>query len=277
MHDLEEYITTEDALFHYTRCSIALENILHEGKFRLSSLLNANDPREYKYKLYGAIGWGNFPPDFEQRFSAIHPVLDKALRIQCKVMCTCSNLKAQLVLENGTTVTDAHSGTIGWAKTRMWAQYGDNHRGICLVFSRDELKKTILSQFSNGHFKCEFIRYRHGSRQGSKALVLDGNRLLSEENEEYAIDHIFSNATELLFTKDIDYRDESEFRFVLYDPENRCEYLDISSSIRAVIAGDRTPEVYYSTINGLCSKYGIHSRRAYWTSTGMKLLPCKGK
>ncbi len=277
MNKLDDYIASEDALFHYTRCAIALEKILHDGKFKLSSLINANDPREYKFKLYGAIGWGNFPPDFEKKFHDIHPILDKALRIQCKVMCCCSNLQPHLVLENGSIVTDTYSGRIGWAKSRMWAQYGDNHGGICLVFSKDEVRNSMLAQIPSEYCKSEFVRYRQGSRQGSKAMILDGDRLITEKNEEYAIHHIMSNATELLFTKDIDYRDESEFRFVLFDSENKLEFLDITSSIRAVIVGDRTPEVYYSTVNELCARYGIQCRRAYWTNSGMRLVLCKAK
>ena len=53
--DLNEYIETEDALFHYTKTSVALEKILYTQKFKLSLLKDTNDPREYKYMLLNTI------------------------------------------------------------------------------------------------------------------------------------------------------------------------------------------------------------------------------
>ena len=34
----DEYIRSDDAIFHYTHASVALEEILFKGKFRLSLL-----------------------------------------------------------------------------------------------------------------------------------------------------------------------------------------------------------------------------------------------
>ena len=44
---LEEFIKSDDAIFHYTRASVALEKILFDGKFRLSLLKDTNDPHDH--------------------------------------------------------------------------------------------------------------------------------------------------------------------------------------------------------------------------------------
>jgi len=55
--DFLSLISEEDAVFHYTRRTVALEKILHDDCFKLSLLVNANDPHEYKNKMIGAGGW----------------------------------------------------------------------------------------------------------------------------------------------------------------------------------------------------------------------------
>jgi hypothetical protein len=53
-----EYIESNDALFHYTKLSTGIENILEEGRLKLSCLQYTNDPQEYKFLLFDAMGLG---------------------------------------------------------------------------------------------------------------------------------------------------------------------------------------------------------------------------
>lgn len=47
--------------------------------------------------------------------------------------------------------------------------------------------------------------------------------------------------------------------------EKNREFLDVQSSLRGVIIGDRTPEVYTLLINRLCDDIGIEAREASWS------------
>jgi hypothetical protein len=38
----------------------------------------------------------------------------------------------------------------GWEHDRMWAQYAENHTGICLFFDRDKLHRRMEEHFSGG-------------------------------------------------------------------------------------------------------------------------------
>lgn len=55
--NFNKFIETEDALFHYTKLSIAVEEILFKRRFKLSLLKNTNDPREYSIKLFTTIDY----------------------------------------------------------------------------------------------------------------------------------------------------------------------------------------------------------------------------
>jgi hypothetical protein len=45
--NVNEYVRTSDALFHYTRISTAIKHILFTRKIKLSYLKEMNDPKEY--------------------------------------------------------------------------------------------------------------------------------------------------------------------------------------------------------------------------------------
>ena len=275
--DLNEYVETEDALFHYTKTSVALEKILYTQKFKLSLLKDTNDPREYKYMLLNTIGW-SLPPEAEELSREAHPIIDRILKYECRVMCFCSNKKPTVILENGSHIDDEHAYSNGWDKSRMWAQYGENHFGICLVISKEKLEEELKThQDKITRFKTGYIKYTQKRGIAPRAITLDGNRLVNEGLENYSKNHILENSEELFFRKHADYRDETEYRVLVFDPENNLEYIDISSSIKGIIVGDRTPKVYFPLVDQLCEKLHIESRQAHWVKGTPYLLLCKSQ
>jgi hypothetical protein len=258
---LDDFVKTDDAIFHYTKASIALEKILFEGKFRLSLLKDTNDPWEYKYKLLSMTGW-SLPPQIEKLYSEAHTVADRIIRMESRVMCFCSNISPTIILDSGETIQDTVVSSNGWNKSRMWAQYGENHRGICLVFSR----RIIEAEFADvkEEIIAKNIQYTTRAIIPPHAYTLNGNKLAEDGVENYCYRHIKEHADDLFFIKHIDYRDESEYRVVVFDPKQQYEYIDIRKSIKGVIAGDRTPKVYFPLIKQLSDQYGIEFRQAYW-------------
>ena len=260
----EKFLASDDALFHYTRTSIALERILPDGKFQLSLLKDTNDPREYKFKLLNMQGW-SLPKGVEDLDRDAHPVFDRILRTQCRVMCFCTNALPEIELDAGKVEIDQYASNIGWNKSRMWSQYGENHHGICFVFS----KAAILEQLKGLNdtydwYVSGYVRYMRNDRIPISAVTLDGNQLVKEGVEKYCAHHIQGHYQALFLTKHVDYRDEAEYRFIIADPGNKYEYIDISTTLRGVIAGDRTPEVYFPLIDELSRRYTAICRRAYW-------------
>jgi len=277
---INEYIeNSDDALFHYTKTSIAIENILHTKKFKLSLLKDTNDPREYKTKLFNTMWFSSGQTQdnkIEKLSNEIQPVINRILKCVCKVMCFCSNNKPTLILSDGTHIKDKYLNSKGWNKSRMWSQYGQNHYGICLVFSKKELKMALSNKKSQiRDYQASYVLYSQKYEISQKAIQLDGNRLKEEGVEEYSFNHVIENSEELFFRKHIDYRDEAELRVVVFDPDNKLEYLDVSSSIKCVIVGDRTPEAYFPLINKMCTDFKIESRKALWDRREPRLGLCR--
>jgi len=142
----DEYIKTDDALFHYTRTAIAIEKMLYKKELKLPLLNGTNDPREYKGNiLIGFGGEGPLRQHINKTFDCYRKVqkaINVILKSQCRVACFCSNEKPILVLDNERTQEDEYACSPGWSKSRMWSQYGDNHYGICLVF----FKKALIER-----------------------------------------------------------------------------------------------------------------------------------
>jgi hypothetical protein len=268
---LDDFVKTDDAIFHYTRASVALEKILFDGRFRLSLLKDTNDPSEYKFRLLDMIGW-SLPPEAEGLHKEAHPIIDRIIRKESRIMSFCSNAAPEIILDTGETIEDTTVNRIGWNKSRMWAQYGENHRGICLVFS----KKAIGTEFANIRERliAKNIQYKTKPGISRPAYTLNGNQLVEDGVEDYSYNHVIQHAKTLFFMKHIDYRDESEYRVVVFDPDHKYEYININESIRGVIAGDRTHKVYFPLIRKLADQCGVECRRAYWERGTPHLLLC---
>lgn len=275
---IDEYIETSDALFHYTKTSTAIKHILHTKKFKLSLLNDTNDPGEYKFKFLNTMGWSLEPDTTLDLSNKAHSVIDRILRYECRVMCFCTNNKPILILSDGSSVEDKHVCSEGWNKSRMWSQYGQNHYGVCLVLSKNEIEMVLNAMKSQIRgYRAGYVHYSQQDRIDWRAITLNGNRLENEGVEEYSYNHVMENSEELFFRKHIDYRDEAEFRVVVFDPDKKLEYLDVSSLIKCVIVGDRILEAYIPLINQMCTDLNIESRRAYWDRGKYHLLLCKNK
>jgi len=273
--EIDEYIKTEDAVFHYTKKAIAIEDILFSKKLKLSCLKDTNDPREYKFHLLNMMGW-SLPDDITNLIKDAHPVIDNILKNECRSLFFCSNKKPTVILENKTQIEDDNSYSKGWCKSRMWSQYGESHFGICLVFSKEKIEEALESEESKIHkYQADYVKYLQKERIAPKAVTLDGNRLAKEGVQKYSKAFVLENMDELFFRKHADYRDESEYRVVVFDPDKKMEYIDIGPLIKGVIVGDRTPKVYFSLINKLCEALQVESRRLHWDRGKPHLIYCK--
>ena len=56
--NIPEELLDNDLLFHFTRPYVAMETILYGKRIRFTSLVNMNDPYEYKIVSLGVSAWG---------------------------------------------------------------------------------------------------------------------------------------------------------------------------------------------------------------------------
>ena len=267
-NEFEEYVkNSDDALFHYTKTSTAIEHILYTKKFKLSLLIDTNDPNEYKQKLFGSLRRPSLretekeEKQFEDLLKRAQYRIERIRRFECRVMCFCTNNKPILLKSDGNPIKDEYASS-GWEKSRMWSQYGQNYYGICLVFSKKELETFLSKKKSHIKFyKIDSIEY---TQQRPLWPNIFGNKLQEEGIEKYSLKYIKENYKKLFFLKHVDYRDEAELRLVILDSDKKFEYLDITSFIKGVIVGDRTSMAYIPSIYQFCQCLKIECLKASW-------------
>jgi hypothetical protein len=275
--DINKYVETKDALFHYTKTSIAIEHVLYTKKFKLSILNDTNDPREYKFKIFdshrGCLATAAL--DDKPYYTLLREACDainRILRFECKVMSFCSNVTPTLILSDGSSQKDEYSYSEGWERSRMWSQYGEKHYGICLILSKEELEKALQTQIEK--YEANYVKYL---QKDDSYPSFDTSLLGEISAKECAYKYVMGNLKRFFFRKNIDYRDEAEFRVVVFDPDKKLEYFDISTSLKGVIVGDRIRDPYIHLINHMCKNLNIECRQAHWSISKphMLLSNCK--
>jgi hypothetical protein len=145
----------EGLLAHYTKAAYVFEDILASGTLRLSPYRLMRDPIENK-DILPSIAWSGDPPDADRAIQQVYTEL-KAARDRIRVL-------------SFTHDADDRSEYSGfdccWARPRMWEQYGDVHRGACLLFDRPRLERAIHDAWPRGRTYMRDVDY---SREGIAA------------------------------------------------------------------------------------------------------------
>lgn len=223
-------------LYHYTSFETAQMYILPSSELRMSPFSVVNDPLEYKFDaelVFTSNQQIDLDIDYQYKSMFNDIICDKT-----KVMCFSQDSREKLIeLSNYVNVDLGR----GYAKPRMWSQYADNHKGVCLVFE----KEKIINSFNNT-FQCKKLM--------NKIIYLDTYNFkntpycfeIKHENIDVRNtinEHIIKHKDEILFRKISDWRDEEEFRMLLLDDNiNGYRFLPCKDSLCAIIVGDKFPE-----------------------------------
>ena len=133
---------TSEYIYHYTSVDTLLKYILPQKRLRFSPLENTNDPEERKWHVSCAVG----EPGDDWSDICIHDILNEissGIARNARIIC---------FSQDDTGACGAWGGlyyTKGFARPRMWAQYGQNHTGVCLVFKRDNVVSKFSKDFEN--------------------------------------------------------------------------------------------------------------------------------
>lgn len=253
-------IDNQDTVYHYTKICKAVEDILFYGRLRFSTGANTNDPREYRnWDLEPYID-GDCPHE-EYRLSWLEAEKSfKKCKDHYKYACFCLSDPP----DRGQTRLP------GYARLRMWAQYGDNFSGVCIAFSAESLKERL-----NGKsiFYDWPVHYHTDLENIDTALQdANANEFIDKSKDEWATGYIRDHLDQIFFSKHEDYRDEREYRIVIYDPEERFEYIDVSGCIKAVLLGDRTKDVYREIVKEFCENINADCKQVVWQRGRLHLI-----
>ena len=245
-------IDNKDTIFHYTKIGVAIEHILYEKCLKFSRGINTNDPREYRlWDLEPHLDGNYTQEEFRQEWLEAEKCLRK-VKASYKYACFCSNGPP------GQELTRLS----GYDRLRMWAQYGENFYGVCIAFSADSLQKRLGEKAT---IYAKRVQYNKDLELNDSVLSdADANQFLRRNKEEWAKKYIEDHLDQIFFSKHVDYRDENEYRIVVHDPNEVFEYLDTSGSIKAVLLGDRTKQVYHKIVKDFCDQMNAECKKLRW-------------
>lgn len=167
---------------------------------------------------------------------------------------------------------DGNINSHGFLKPRMWSQYGENHEGLCLVFSRkstiDAMNEIVNSTCLFFHDEVEYHEYVRDSVRDT--LHVNADLLAEKTPHEIAIGHIRKCYKDLFFIKQNDFRDEDEYRFVICDTnelstERSIFKFDTKECLIGIIAGDRFHKAYNPLMQNVMENPNIDDcRKLHW-------------
>jgi len=261
-------LSSTDNIFHFTKSKGAIEGILKSETLKLNIFCNTNDPKEYKEKLTGIVGWGIGEEKLRDALD-VKAGIDQILLHRSAFISFCQNR-----YKNSNIVSNA------CLKSRMWSQYGESHNGMCIIFSKRELNsemKLVFDKEKYLYFSGK-VKYVKMPNDDTTFLRIDRGELDSISKSELAYSFIKSKIKDILFCKLEDYRDEDEYRIIVIGKEDsieKCTFLDIPirSSIKGIILGDKFDSVYYPTVFRLAKYLNIELLKLHWEKMEYYIYP----
>jgi len=132
--------SSDKYVYHYTRLDTALNYILKNGTLKLNSFSNVNDPKENKSWNIATRVRLDLNLEFKD-YDALSGQISSTLKRNVKVACFSKDRKEAENKWQPEALLDR-----GFARPSMWHHYGDAHEGMCLMFDREKLDKTLKKQ-----------------------------------------------------------------------------------------------------------------------------------
>lgn len=248
-------------LYHYTKLDTALEHILARRELRLSPFTRTNDPREAKAWHISMVG----APGKMELYKKLIAEVDEMLKDTCKVLC--------LSMDDPDSAARVPISRRGYAHSRMWAQYADRHRGVCLVFQREPMCEEVIAQLdAEGDCYCGKVTYQ--DHHDPAAFIFDAAEIEQKTLVGAVITHMWRHSGTLFFQKGLDWASEFEFRFVLRKDADRDPFVvSLQESPAGVILGDSVSPAYQPSIDRACEQAGIGACQIVWVNGEPGLRP----
>jgi len=224
--------------------------ILNDKQINFTPLVSTKDPRESKQWNFGFIGNGQriCLENYEEALNDF----DNSIKNNSMILSFCGWNNEKINFENNAIPPYRQDYyRVGWARSRMWSQYGEKHTGVCLVFDRKKLEEQFKSTFKTDKKFTGRVEYQYHLESFVIARKIECRNIIEhgvDKALEMQIDKYFH---EYFFLKLMDYRDEHEYRLVVIVDDGDSIRLPIESSLKGVIVGIDFPSEEYGRIDAL--------------------------
>jgi hypothetical protein len=248
-------------LYHYTGADAAIKFILRDRTLRFSPYSDTNDPKERKGWLFdfGTNQNRDLGPYDQAEQSGW---LSTAFKSKTLLACFTQDEKG---------LTGDHVRDIalrGFCKPRMWAQYGDKHKGVCLVFLRERLQQLIDEQLTSSHLTAmgpvSYIDRSVMNDLDEQQFTINVDVLEDVGRDTYFQRHLRTHFQRLFFEKMTDWRGENEWRWIVFSEAAEPLFLDFKNALVGVIFGDESTKEHREQIRQLNRGLGVDHRRLGW-------------
>ncbi|WP_061232521.1 DUF2971 domain-containing protein [Leptospira noguchii] len=247
-------------IFHYTNLDTGIK-ILETKSLRAGKFKNSNDPMEnisisfYSDKL----------DDITQ--SDVNKKLNKKLKDDIHFLSFSEGeffISDDLDLYSRFLLEDNRPG---YFYPRMWGQYGEKHKGLCFVFNKNAMIESVAKYLDNYNIKAENVKYIDITEQEYFSTVYNSFRVDYEDLQKHKVDGYIEfmledNYKNLFFKKDIDWKLEKEFRFLIYPKKKRTSEKELSipiaDSLEGIFLGSSC-QTDHRILNSLLDQIGINS------------------
>lgn len=261
---IENVTSVNQFVYHYTKARTALDHILKNRTLRFGNYNNTNDPKEIKSWEFD-LGTNEERDLGKYNMSELSRWLSLELKHKTKLAC--------FSMDSG-PLTGNHMNDIfkrGFCKPRMWAQYAENHSGVCLVFHHEKLSELIKSTFETNYLVLSGpVKYidrsviRNLNNPDDQQYTINIDYLEAVGREAYVGAHLSTHYQRLFFEKMTDWRDESEWCYVVFTNTEDEHYLDIKDSLAGIIFGQNTQEKIIKSIVELTDSWGLRYMGLKW-------------
>ncbi len=256
---------SSDLIYHYTSRERALERILYDQRVRFSPVNAMDDPRE---KLDWSFVHMGSPLSNESEYFETRHLLNQAAKVHSKIFCSCQDRNV-----DPRWLPKDHWSR-GYAKARMWSQYGQRHEGVCLVFSKSAFCRALKGQLDpKTIIFAEEVRYVNMSPESINARTVSNQSWQSMDKQEYIEQFLDQNCKALFLEKTEDYRDEDEFRCVVYDKSSEPLFVSTEGILKAVVLGVYFPLSLIHSVLYLAKNNKAYVGMMRWHNGKPRLAP----
>ncbi|MBT0563230.1 DUF2971 domain-containing protein [Riemerella anatipestifer] len=239
-------------IYHYTKLSTAIEFILPTMTLRTNFLNRMNGPKENQRWAFGGV---NIP--YRELYPEINLNPDKNIAHFESQYQLGEDIKAKIQ-----AICFVYSDKYyGYENEMMWAQYAENHHGICLEIDTDlfleENKDINIFKFQNVNYNPK-----------KKNQWIDWN--LKKSKEENIYQHIERNFEELFLSKSHYWEKEFEKRLIIIE-DDYC-FLKIKKSLTGIYYGLFTNHNYDKSIQQFINPEITKLYKVYFEDNRLKRM-----
>lgn len=254
---IPEILSQKNIVYHYTKTHNVIEHILFQNQLRLSPRVNSIDPIENTTPsvLQCSVGYVDEPIVSNRLRDEAIEFIETRLA-STKQLCFCMNNQRI----NFTKDSGIPKEYYGFMKPRMWDQYADNYKGVCLAFDLDKLK----SESNHINKPIDYVTY-DSIAFTDKDFDLNA---LDDEGFDYCKKYLSKMET-VLYRKHSDYSGENEYRF-LSQSDNDFDYINIKDSLVGIIVPEKNnTEFALKSLEKYAEDYNVKLIYINWSANGV--------